>query len=269
MVVFSSMLSYVILSGGNFIWENFVLLSIGGMFVTFGANALNQVLERDFDRLMERTKLRPLPDNRMNVSLAVLISGLFCLLGIASLGLINPLASLLGMLSFVMYTFVYTPLKRYSTLAVPVGAIPGALPVLIGAVAAQGTITVEALCLFAIQYLWQFPHFWAIAWLGHDDYTKTGFKLIADIDGKPDPLFGIYSAIYTSVSLLICIYMFVHYDYNPLIAVGLISSVLAYVYFSIRLYTDNNRHAARALMFCSILYLPCMLILFTIQTMIG
>ena len=126
MVVFSSLAGYIIFAREQFDWLNFILLGLGGMFITFSANAINQVLERDFDKLMIRTMNRPLADGRMTISFAVLLAGLFATFGALFLFVINSLAATLGMLSLVLYAFVYTPLKRYSTLAVPVGAIPGA-----------------------------------------------------------------------------------------------------------------------------------------------
>ena len=153
MVVFSSIASYFVFSGVNINFITLGLLSIGGMLITFAANALNQVLEREYDKQMERTCNRPIASGRMSMSTALLFAGIFSVFGLACLVLISPMCATLGMLSLVLYAFIYTPVKRFSTLAVPLGAIPGALPTLIAAVAAQQTITVEPLCFFAIQYL--------------------------------------------------------------------------------------------------------------------
>lgn len=264
-VLLSSVLAYVMFSSNNFSWASFSLLIIGGTLVTFAANALNQVLERDYDKLMDRTSMRPLPESRMSVSFAVLLAGVFCTLGVVALSMINPLSGFLGMISLIIYAFVYTPLKRYSTVAVPVGAVPGALPVLIGAVAAQGNISIEAFCLFGIQYLWQFPHFWAIAWMGHDDYTKAGFKLIRDIDGKPDARFGLYSALYAALSLLFVGIYFTNSNMTIGILIALILLIAIYVYYSFLLFQNNDKPAAKKLFFYSLLYLPLILILFTIN----
>ncbi|HRI00285.1 MAG TPA: protoheme IX farnesyltransferase [Saprospiraceae bacterium] len=265
MVVLCSLLVYIIAAAGRWDWLIFSLLFVGGMFVTFGANILNEVLERDYDKLMTRTMARPLADGRMSVSAAVLLSGLFCVLGIVALSAIHPLAATLGMLSFILYAFVYTPLKRFSTLAIPVGAIPGALPALIASVAAQGHLSLESLNLFAIQYLWQFPHFWAIAWLGHSDYTKAGFKLIKDIDGAPDPKFGLYASIYSLSTLLIFIPTALVFNYSILTIIGVVSLVLVYALFGLKLYKNNDRISARNLMFFSFVYLPLVLFFFVIQ----
>ncbi len=262
MVVFSSVATYIIFAGNRF--DSFVLflLSSGGLLITFASNTLNQALERDYDKLMERTANRPLASGRMTLSFAILLAGIFTVVGSILLVLISPMCATLGMISLVLYSFIYTPVKRYSTLAVPVGAIPGALPTLIAAVAAQQTITLEAMCFFAIQYLWQFPHFWSIAFLGHKDYVRAGFKLIKDINGNPDARFGLYSSIYalTGIFFLIPLYNILHISMP--IMVLLVSSMFLFAYFGINLYKNNNRQAAKALMFCSIIYLPILFVLF-------
>ncbi|HRG31751.1 MAG: protoheme IX farnesyltransferase [Saprospiraceae bacterium] len=265
MVVFSSLAGYIIFAREQFDWLNFILLGLGGMFITFSANAINQVLERDFDKLMIRTMNRPLADGRMTISFAVLLAGLFATFGALFLFVINSLAATLGMLSLVLYAFVYTPLKRYSTLAVPVGAIPGALPALIAGVAAQNGLTNEALCLFGIQYLWQFPHFWSIAWLGHKDYTQAGFKLIKDNNGSPDPAFGLYSAFYALLSILFLLPAL----YNSTLSISyfliLVITIFIYSFFGFQLFKKNDRNSARQLMFVSIIYLPVVLIVFILN----
>ncbi len=261
MVILSSALSYVILAKDQFYLSNFLLLILGGSFITFAANAMNQCLERDYDKLMVRTALRPVADGRMSIATSVLISGIFCTLGVLFLVMINPIASLLGMLSFVLYSFVYTPMKRFSTLAIPIGAIPGALPILIAGVAASNGFTWEAFCLFGIQYLWQFPHFWSIAWLGHSDYRKAGFKLVNDIDGKPDSKYGLYAAIYAGLSFVFLFWLAANNALHILPFIGIAVCILFYIYFSWKLFVLNNEQAARKLMFCSIIYLPVLLFL--------
>lgn len=268
MVVFSSLISYFILCGGIVNWTIFSLLTIGGLSITFAANALNQALERDYDKLMERTALRPVADGRMNLSMAVLISGIFCCIGVISLAMINPSSAVFGMLSFIIYAFVYTPLKRYSTLAIPVGAIPGALPVLIAGFAAQGTVTIESFSLFGIQYLWQFPHFWAIAWLAHNDYTRAGFKLIKHNDGRPDPSYGLYSMCYAVLGIIFILPFMYKGDMSVIIFSFLVISMLIYAWFGWKLYKENDRNSAKRLMFCSIIYLPVVLCLLLINNWI-
>ncbi len=268
MVVFSSAATYLIFAGNHFNSSVFFLLSFGGMFITFAANALNQAIERDYDKLMERTANRPIAAGRMSLSTAILLAGICMVFGILLLVAISPLCATLGMISLVLYAFIYTPVKRFSTFAVPIGAIPGALPTLIAAVAAQNGITIEALCFFSIQYLWQFPHFWAIAFLGHKDYINAGFKLIKNIDGEPDPRFGIYSAIYSAIGIIFLFPLYQILSIHPIIFGLLLISMLAFSYYGIQLYKKNDRTAARKLMFYSIIYLPMIFVFFIINNYI-
>ena len=180
-------------------WVAVLLLGVGGFLVTGAANALNQVLEKDYDKLMKRTANRPLAAERMTTSTAVLMAGLMCLLGTFCLSAFNAWAGLLGMLSMVLYAFVYTPMKRFSPLAVVVGAIPGALPLMIGCVAVEGYLSGLAIALFAIQFFWQFPHFFAIAWVGDEDYKRAGFNLLPNKKGLLDSSVGTVS--YTHLTL--------------------------------------------------------------------
>ncbi|MDX1409767.1 MAG: protoheme IX farnesyltransferase, partial [Saprospiraceae bacterium] len=160
LVVFSSVMAFAVAAGTITQWFPMLILAIGGFLVAGASNAINQILERDYDKLMERTAIRPVASGRMQVSEAIAIAGLMLLFGIVALALFNPLTAFLGTLSFIIYAFIYTPLKRYSTSAVAVGAIPGAMPALIGCVAFEGTVSWLALVLFGLQFLWQFPHFW-------------------------------------------------------------------------------------------------------------
>lgn len=269
MVVFSCALSYLILAHNQFQFPVFFFLCSGGLLITFSANALNQAIERDYDKLMTRTLMRPVADGRMTVSFAVLVSGLLCTLGVILLAIIHPVAALLGMFSFISYAFIYTPLKRYSTIAIPIGAIPGALPTLIAGVAASNGLTVEAFCLFGIQYLWQFPHFWSIAWLGHEDYRKAGFKLIKDVNGKPDPKYGFYASVYAFISIVFIGIIFFTVNLNAIIGILLIAVILAYAALGWNLYRKNDAKAARFLMFGSILYLPFVFTLFLLNNFIA
>jgi len=266
MVVASSVLAYFIAAGSSFSWSVFVLLFIGGFGITAAANGINQVLEREFDSLMERTKIRPLAANRMKSSEAVLISGFMLVIGIMCLSFINPVVSFLGMLSFMLYAFVYTPLKRYSTISVAIGAIPGAFPVLIGVVAHDGTLTLLGLTLFMIQFLWQFPHFWAISFLSFDDYNNAGFKLLPKgKDGNIDRNLGAYSAIY---SLLIIPTVLIAYyaglETSMLALGGVILLTLIYTWYAIKMQIDKDRDSALKLMFSSFFYLPLVLLLYII-----
>lgn len=156
-----------------------IWLTIGGFFITAASNAFNQIIERNHDGLMERTKNRPLPQNKLTVSETLITSFVLTILGVLILGLgLNPLSGVLGLLAVFMYAAVYTPLKRISTYGVFVGAFPGAFPPMLGYVAATGSFGLEAGILFFIQFVWQFPHFWAIAWRLYKDYNQAGFKML-------------------------------------------------------------------------------------------
>lgn len=154
-------------------------LTLGGFFITASSNAFNQIIERNHDGLMERTKNRPLPQNKLTVTETLITSFVLTISGVLILGLgLNPLSGVLGLLAVFMYAAVYTPLKRISTFGVFVGAFPGAFPPMLGYVAATGSFGLEAGILFFIQFVWQFPHFWAIAWRLHKDYHQAGFKML-------------------------------------------------------------------------------------------
>lgn len=259
LVVFTSVIGFIIASGGQIELVPMIMLSIAGILVTGAANALNQVLEKDYDIHMERTKDRPIAAGRMKSSEAVMFAGISCLIGISMLALFNPLTALLGMLSLITYAFVYTPLKRYSTIAVAVGAIPGALPVLIGYTAWTGEITVIAIVLFAIQFLWQFPHFWSIGFLAFEDYQKAGYKLLPVQDGVMDKNVGLYAAVYAALvipAVIWCYYL--GFGSMAAMVIAVLSS-LVYTWCSINMFRKNNRKSALLLMFSSFFYLPIVL----------
>lgn len=245
-----------------------ILLIIGGLLVTGAANALNQVLERDYDALMDRTKGRPVASNRMTVSSAVLIAGLSALVGTILLTILQPLAGFLGMLSLVLYAFIYTPMKRFGPAAVFVGAIPGALPMLIGAIIGQGEMTVLGLVLFGLQFFWQLPHFWAIAWLGHEDYTRAGFKLLPNVENRLKPEIGIHSAIQALFIIPVIILGVLFSDISWLAAAGVIIATCWYAFLGYKLFRSPIRIRARKLMFASFAYLPITLIILLIDTII-
>jgi heme o synthase len=239
--------------------ENLFWLSMGGFLVTGAANAFNQILERDYDALMTRTQNRPLAAKRMEVSEALLAAGLMSLVGILIFfWRFNELAALTSALSLISYAFIYTPLKRVSPIAVWVGAIPGALPMMIGWIAATNELGFEAFLLFTIQFFWQFPHFWAIAWVSDEDYKKGGFNLLPSQGGKDKT---------TAVQCIVYAMMLLPLTFAAL-KVGLIgvwgtsAMILAaahYIYKSVRLYQTTDNKDARALMFSSFIYLPVVL----------
>jgi heme o synthase len=256
-VVFSAVMAFLIALDSSFVWSDLCILFLGGMFTTGAANALNQVLEKDFDKLMKRTENRPIATGRMTVTEGILFAGLSSLLGISLLASFNPMTAFLGMISLISYSFVYTPMKRISNFAVTIGAIPGALPIVIGCTAAEnGQLTALALSLFGLQFIWQFMHFFAIAWLGDEDYKNAGFYLLPTNDGAKDERVGKYSIIYSLFLLPI--------SWMPyfLGATGIVSAIiltilaLAFVYYGWDLYKKCSREAARAQMFFSLAYLP-------------
>ena len=254
-VVFSAMMSYLVSIDGAINWFSFMVLAVGGFCITAAAHSLNEVLEKDYDKLMKRTSNRPVAAGRMTSSHAVFVAGVMWLLGVICLFYFNILAALLGSLAVVSYAFVYTPLKRYSTIAIPIGSLPGALPLLIGNVAAIGYIDQMGIYLFAIQFIWQFPHFWAIGWLGYEEYKKAGFKLVASKDGGCDPNIGLNSAFYALLFIPLAFFGF----YSSLIGIpALVVTILAsigFAYYGYRLYRDRTKKAALNLMFASLFYL--------------
>ena len=255
-VVLSAALAYGI-AASVFDWTVFGLVLLGGFATTMAANALNQVLEREYDPQMQRTADRPLATGRMSVSAAVLGAGLLSIIGAFALAAINPLAALLGMIALLSYAFVYTPMKRYSVAAVFIGTVPGALPALIGTVAAEGALSQLGLSLFAIQVLWQIPHFWAIGWLGFDDYQRAGFKLLPVTDtGERDPGTGLQSMLIGLV-LAGLVWIPVQLGAFSLLA-GVVSCILglAYAFFGYQLWRGRDRTHALRLMFFSLIYLP-------------
>lgn len=257
-VMFSSLLAFLIaVKPKDFSFTALMLLSFGGFFITAAANILNQVLERSFDSKMKRTANRPLAAGRMKVTDAVLLAGVFSLLGIVSLALFNPLTSFLGTFALVSYAFVYTPIKRISPVAVAVGAIPGALPVLIGCVAAEGTLTFFGMSLFAFQFLWQFPHFWSIGWLGYEDYSKAGYKLMpTNESNQVDHRIGFQSVLYTLFLFPVGILPFYLEISGWISAIVVSLMTLVYLIFAVRFKLNFNKQSAKALMYTSFFYIP-------------
>jgi len=259
-VVFSALMAYwIALPADRSLNYKLFSIIIGGFLITGAANALNQALEKGYDARMLRTAKRPLPSGRMDESTAVLIAGIMSVFGLIILANLSLWSALLGAISLLIYAFVYTPLKRVSSVAVFVGAIPGALPVLIGTVSAQGELTTLGLCLFAIQFFWQFPHFWAISWLGHQDYIKAGFKITPSLGDLPTNTTGFQAFIYSL--FLIPVYFlsqYFHISGSFSLFLFMLFS-LVYIILSFRLYSSNNKGAALTLLFFSFFYIPIVL----------
>jgi protoheme IX farnesyltransferase len=262
LVVFSASISFLIGSkvNGHIVWGNWVILIIGGFLVTAAANCFNEIIEKDYDRLMRRTMDRPIPAGRMNTGQALVLGLGMGILGTFLLSRLNIDTGLLSVFSIFLYAFAYTPLKRVSPIAVFVGAIPGALPPLIGYVAAHERIDAIAVVLFSIQFVWQFPHFWSIAWVLDDDYKLAGFRLLPT--GKRDLVSAIITFIFTlllvPVSLLPTIYHFGGYYVG---AVSLACS-LAFLALAAGLLWKRNINSAKKLMYGSFIYLPVVQLMF-------
>lgn len=256
MVVFTSVIGYLIASGGDIHWGSLGLLLLGGFSITAASNTLNEVLEKDYDALMKRTANRPLPAGRMTVSQAVIIAGLLAALGIVALAFFNPLTTLLGALSLVIYAFLYTPLKRITSLSVMVGAVPGALPALIGYVAYTGSIGPVALILFTIQFIWQMPHFWSIGWLGFEDYQEAGYKLLPNMAAGKTREISKYAFIYTLYLLPVsAIPGFLGLlSWTSCLAIGVAS--MYFIWKAYQFYQHNDKASAKGLLYASLLYLP-------------
>lgn len=254
-VAFSSALGYLLgLATPN--WGKALLVLLGGLLVTGAANIINQVFEKDLDKLMKRTENRPLPTGRISPTEA----WVFCvLLAVAGLGLLayyfNPLTAALSLLSLILYGFIYTPLKTVSPVCVAVGAIPGGLPPLIGWVAATGYVGEAAWVLFGIQFMWQFPHFWAIAWVADEDYKRAGFKMLptpGERDLRTAFQIMIYTVLLIPVSLLPLV---LGISGRASAGVALVCGVL-FALLTMRLMRTQDREAALSIMFASFLYLP-------------
>ncbi len=255
-VVFSSLAAYGIAAGSEIRLMPFLLLMTGGFLITFAANILNEILEADYDSVMERTSNRPLAAKRWTASAALVLAGLCSLVGIVLLALLNPLTSFLGTISLVTYAFLYTPLKRYSPVSVIVGAIPGALPVMIGMIAHDGVITTAALFLFAIQFIWQFPHFWSIGFLSYSQYQEAGFKLLPEENGNIDRRLGTQTLIYTTLLIPIILIGFMTGLISVAGAVGLGLVSAFFIWRAYNFYKHFDKSSARALMFSSFIFLP-------------
>lgn len=260
MVVFSCVVAYLLVPGVEFDLIKVLLLFIGGILVSGSANTINQILERDTDKLMARTATRPLPAGRISASEAVVVALVTGLAGIAILGFnFNWLSAGVSLFSLVVYGFVYTPWKKWNSLAVLVGALPGALPPLIGWAAGANDLSEGGWALFAIQFFWQFPHFWAIAWVAHTDYTRAGFKLMPSEKG-PGKMIALQSAMYALLLIPAGVAPYL------LGITGRISAVIAiliggfYLYKAIVLYRKCDVPSARKLMFGSYIYLAVILL---------
>lgn len=239
----------------QFVWTEFIYLVLGGFLITGSSNGFNQIIERDIDKKMKRTANRPLPTGRMTVSEAMIVSFVFGVLGLLLLFQLNFLSGILGLLALFMYVFLYTPLKRITPWAVFVGAFPGAIPPMLGVVAIQNDFNLLVGIMFFVQFIWQFPHFWAIAWVSDDDYKKGGFSLLPSKGRKNRAsanwiLFSTFLVIPAGI---------LPYLFNKTGLISLIVGILAGLWFfsvALRFYKNMDDKLARKLMFVSFIYLP-------------
>jgi protoheme IX farnesyltransferase len=256
LVVLSAAITYATAAyNQGIIWFDMFILILGGTLVTGSSNGINQIIEKNYDKLMVRTANRPVATNRMSVSEAAIASFLMGVSGVLLMGYyLNPLAGGIAAISLVLYAFIYTPMKRISPISVFIGAFPGALPVLIGYSAFSGALTYEALILFGVQFFWQFPHFWSIAWILDDDYKRAGFKMLPTYakDKKSALITLAFTICLLPIGLMPTFEGFT----------GIISGIIAILgalmlsYFAFRLFITCDNKDAKRLMFASFLYLP-------------
>ena len=268
-VVFSSFISYM-LGAKEFDIKILMLLLFGGFFVVAASNIYNQIIEKDLDALMIRTRNRPLPTNRISVNAALILAILFTIIGLTLLYIIYPIVALLAAVSIFLYASIYTPLKLVTPLSVFVGAIPGALPFMLGWVAATGEVGIEAVILFLMQFFWQFPHFWSIGWMQNKDYENAGFKMLPT--GKKDKsttaqiifysIWAVLMSIIPAFNLTGDLFLSVY----GLIFVLLIGLVL--IYYAVNLFNNSSDINARKLMLASVSYLTLMQIVLLIDKLL-
>ncbi|MBP6334779.1 MAG: heme o synthase [Bacteroidia bacterium] len=269
LVVFSAAMGFIIGSGSGFSWTRLGLLVIGGFLVTGSSNGFNQIIEKDLDRLMERTQNRPLPTGRMSMAEAITASLLMGILGVAILWLtINPLCGVLSLFSLLIYTLVYTPAKRITPFSVLIGAIPGAFPPLLGWIAATGNVGLEGLSLYAVQFIWQFPHFWAIAWVLNDDYKRAGFKMLP-ADGGRTKKSAFQTLVYTICLLPLALLPQFFGFTGTITTVLMFICGLVFTAQAVNLYITCEIKAAQKLMFGSFIYLPIVQIVWMIDKLFG
>ncbi|MDO5979442.1 heme o synthase [Flavivirga spongiicola] len=268
-VVFSSLAGYL-LGVDTVDLKTLILLAFGGYFMVGASNAFNQIIEKDLDALMKRTKNRPIPGGRMSVTTAFIIASVFTLLGIIILYTINKQTAMFGAISIFLYTCVYTPLKTKTPLAVFVGAIPGAIPFMLGWVAATDDFGIEPGTLFALQFFWQFPHFWAIGWFLFDDYKKGGFFMLPT--GKQDKGTAVQTIMYTIWTLLVSIIPV--FGFTGKLQLSIVAAILVFVlglgmlYYAIRLFKEMTEKAAKQLMLASVSYITLVQIVYVIDKFI-
>lgn len=269
-VVFSSVAGYFLAAEAIQI-KPLILLALGGYFMVGASNAFNQIIERDLDALMQRTKNRPIPSGRMSVNVAFFIASLFTVLGVWTLYNLNPKTAMYGAVSIFLYTCVYTPLKTKTPLSVFAGAIPGAIPFMLGWVAVTGEFGMEPGILFAIQFFWQFPHFWAIGWFLFEDYEKGGFFMLPT--GKRDKSTAIQIIMYTIWTIILSVIP--AFGLTGSLILSIPAAILVFLlgvvmlYFAVLLYKKQSIKAARQLMLVSVSYITLLQVIFVVDKFTG
>ena len=262
-VVFSSIAGYL-LGIDTFNMGHLVLLALGGYAMVGASNAFNQIIEKNLDAKMKRTKNRPLPSGTMTTSTAFAIATLLTLIGLSFLFIINPITAMFGAISIFLYVSVYTPLKTITPLSVFVGAFPGAIPFMLGWVAATGSFGIEAGALFMIQFFWQFPHFWALGWWLYDDYKEGGFFMLPT--GKRDKGTAIQIILYTIWTLIVSIIPALGVTGD--LKLSIVSAVLVFIlglimlFYAIKLFQKRETKYARQLMLASVFYITLIQIIY-------
>lgn len=268
-VMFSSLAGYV-LATDQYEVSTLVLLWIGGYGMVGASNAFNQVIEADFDAQMKRTRQRPIPAGRMSKSMGIQIGAALTVIGTIVLFYINARTVFFGLLSLLIYVAAYTPLKRKSSLSVFVGAFPGAIPFMLGWVAATGKFGIEPGVLFMVQFFWQFPHFWAIGWMLEEDYNKAGFKMLPTGGANRQTVFLI--VLYTLWTNVVSLLPMAPYTGDLHLSwyggVGIILLGLGMLYFALQLMRDSSKETARKLMYASILYITALQLIYVFDKLL-
>ncbi|MES2544669.1 MAG: heme o synthase [Bacteroidota bacterium] len=268
-VLFSSIAGYLLGFDDKhpFSWSVLAILSIGGYCMVGASNAFNQVIEKELDILMDRTKNRPVPSGRMSANSALIIATLLTLIGITLLYYINEKSAMFGAISIFLYTCVYTPLKTMTPLSVFVGAFPGAIPFMLGWVAATNDFGIEAGTLFLIQFFWQFPHFWAIGWFLYEDYEKAGFFMLPT--GKKDKSTALQTILYTIWLLVASLLPALGYTgklfLSPIATILVFLLGLWMLVYAVKLYQLRTSKAAKTLMLVSVSYITLLQIVYIVD----
>lgn len=268
-VVFSSIAGFMlgISNIHSLDWMILLKLTIGGYCMVGASNAFNQVIEKELDALMDRTRNRPVPSKRMTPNAALTIAFLLTIIGIVLLYTINEKTAMFGAISIFIYTCVYTPLKTITPLAVFVGAFPGAIPFMLGWVAATGNFGIEAGTLFLIQFFWQFPHFWAIGWFLYEDYEKAGFFMLPS--GKKDNSTALQIILYTLwliIASLLPVFGYTgQFFITKITAVGVLLLGLWMLFYAVKLYQTRTAKSARTLMLVSVSYITLLQLVYILD----